>query len=174
MTGIATLAFSSCSTKMACVAGETARLHIVDVDSAHAHRLTITDSAEEVVFDTTGQRLITLHRSSICIIDSMSGTKFHEVLFSDSSLEILVISQLEDSNKENDLALTAMRSQSVGTARFLEVAGPELEGDDARVSAVYCEGPAFTAQGPLDPSVVAANEHAQAAEKGPPPQRAAT
>ena len=123
LAGIDTLAFSSCSTKMACVAGGKAWLYIVDVDSAHAHRLTMTDSAKEVVFDTTGQRLITLHRSSMCIIDITSGTKFHEVLFSDSGLEILVISQLQDSNKENVLALTAMRSQR-------QV--PELEGHRCR------------------------------------------
>lgn len=102
LTGIHTLAFSPCSTKMACVAflGK-AWLYIVDVNSARAHRLTMTESAKEVVFDTTGQRLITLHRSSMCIIDLTSGTKFHEVQFSDSDPKILVISQLQDSNKES-------------------------------------------------------------------------
>ena len=95
------VSFSSCSTKIACIhrAQNDARLYIVDVDSGHAHQLTV--SAKAVVFDPSGQRLITVHSSSICILDIMSGAKLHEALFFDSSLTIEAISWPED-NREDD------------------------------------------------------------------------
>ena len=94
--GIDTVAFSACSTKVACVAQETTDVYIVDTDSGHAHRLTMTRSVDAVVFFPSGQRLLTVHRSSICIIDSMSGAKLHETTFFDSSLKIEAMSWQDD------------------------------------------------------------------------------
>ena len=99
--GIDTLSFSSCNTKIACInrGDPDAPLYIVNVDSGHAHRLTV--SAKAVVFDPSGQRLITVHSSSICILDIMSGAKLHEAPFFDSSLTIETISW-PGHNREDD------------------------------------------------------------------------
>ena len=98
--GIDTLAFSSCSAKMACVESGCAReqLYIAGVDSGYLyHRLTMANSVKAAVFDPSGERLIIVHGSSICIIDSLSSAKLHESLFFDASLEIEAISRPEDS-----------------------------------------------------------------------------
>ena len=94
--GINNLAFSTCSTKVACVASYMAEVYIVDVNSGHAHLLTMADSVDAVVFDPSGQQLVVAHGSSICIIDTMSGTKLHETPFFDSSLKIEAMSWPED------------------------------------------------------------------------------
>jgi hypothetical protein len=52
----------------------------------------MTHSVDAVVFLPSGQRLLAAHRSSICIIDSMSGAKLHEAAFFDTSLKILAMS----------------------------------------------------------------------------------
>ena len=67
----------------------------MDVDSEHAHRLTMAHSVKAVVFNPSGQ-LIVAHASSICIIDSMSGAKLHETTFFDSSLKIEAMSWQDD------------------------------------------------------------------------------
>ena len=68
----------------------------MDVNSGHAHLLTMADSVDAVVFDPSGQQLVVAHGSSICIIDTMSGTKLHETPFFDSSLKIEAMSWPED------------------------------------------------------------------------------
>jgi hypothetical protein len=95
-----TVEFSACSTRVACVAQATTDVYIVDVDSGHAHRLTLRMATLGIVFDPSGQRLVTVHHSSICIIDSMSGAKLHETAFFDSSLKIQAMSWPEECNEE--------------------------------------------------------------------------
>ena len=99
-TGFETVAFSACSTKMACVATGATDVYIMDVDYGYAHRVTMTHSVDAVVFLPSGQRLLAAHRSSICIIDSMSGAKLHETAFFDSSLKIQAMSWPEECNEE--------------------------------------------------------------------------
>ena len=101
--GIDALSFSPCSTKIACTNQSTddARLYIVDINSGRAHMLRVLDPVWYVAFDPSAQRLITVHSSSICILDIMSGAKLHEALFFDSSLTIEAISWPED-NREDD------------------------------------------------------------------------
>ena len=57
----------------------------------------MANSVKAAVFDPSGERLIIVHGSSICIIDSLSSAKLHESLFFDASLEIEAISWPEDS-----------------------------------------------------------------------------
>ena len=106
--GIHTLAFSSCSTKVACCAlqrEQVYKVYIVDVDSGHAYPLTMTHSVDAIVFDPSGQRLIMYSiidsRSVLCIIDSRSGAKFHEVTFSDPNLRIAAMSWPVERNADD-------------------------------------------------------------------------
>ena len=105
--GIDALSFSSCNKKMACInrfckeANDDALLYIVDVDSPRAHKLRVLDPVWAVVFDPSGQRLITVHSSSICILDIMSGAKLHEAHFFDSSLTIAAISWPKDGHEDD-------------------------------------------------------------------------
>ena len=99
--GVDTLAFSSCSRKLACASCDTEQVYIVDVASGHAYRLTMAHCVVAIAFDPSGQRLITVHRASICIIDSMSGAKLHETPFSDSSLTIEALSWPKECNEDD-------------------------------------------------------------------------
>ena len=88
---------------MACMTqtNDDARLYIVDINSRRAHRLRVLDPVWNVAFDPSAQQLITVHSSSICILDIMSGAKLHEALFFDSSLTIEAISWPTDSHDDD-------------------------------------------------------------------------
>ncbi len=86
---------------MACVALETAQVYIVDVDSGRAYRLAMKHSVQAVVFDPSGQRLITVHLTSVCIIDSMSSLKLHETSFFDCRFKIEALSWPEHGNTDD-------------------------------------------------------------------------
>ena len=112
--GIDTLAFSSCSTKVAGIGfheSGRAKVYIVDVDSGHAYGLIMAQSVEAVVFYPCGQRLIAVCESSLCIIDSMSCEKLHEVLFTDTGLTIEALSWPEDCNGATVLSSGPDRSE---------------------------------------------------------------
>ena len=88
----------------------------MDVNSGHAHLLTMADSVDAVVFDPSGQQLVVAHGSSICIIDTMSGTKLHETPFFDSSLKIEAMSWPED-KKQIEKASQAHR-KNIDASRY--------------------------------------------------------
>ena len=95
--------FSSCSTRVAACNtwADEARVHIADVESAQClvHRMTMRVHA--LVFDLSGQRLITVHSSSICIMDSASGARLHETQFLDSRLRIQAVSQPKEISEDD-------------------------------------------------------------------------
>ena len=98
---IDTLAFASCSTKVACFERGAVEIYMLGIESPQMHRMTMRHSVDAAGFDASGQRLVTAHRSCICIVNSISGATLHEVPFFDPCLRLLGIAWSADAELNN-------------------------------------------------------------------------
>jgi len=100
-TPIDTMAFSADSTTMACTSSFTpeAYIYVIKVESSETYQLNTTCNVVTLVFDRSGQWLVTAEawKPSICVLDIVSGDKLYETAL-DNIFYIEATSWSEDYN----------------------------------------------------------------------------